>query len=338
MLNQKKIISVILLVIIITAVFFAVNNFSQADSENGAQGQNVQVVISSGMGVFEIAAKLYESKAIDSLFAFELYNIFTGRASKFKPGVYELKINSSVKEVSRILIEGPKEIEIVIFPGMTLKEIDKALSSAKIIPEKGLTDLSLESLKDQFPFLEKAKSLEGFLYPDTYNFLPATDPQIVAIKILENFKQKITHTLSTWQLKDSGDIINKLILASLLEKEVIDNREQKIVAGILENRLKKNMPLQVDATIIYAKCDGKFLNCPALSKEDYQKDSLYNTYKYKGLPPTPISNPTLQSIEAALSPINTNYFYYLSDPLSKKTIFSVTFEEHNKNRVKYLNK
>ena len=96
------------------------------------------------------------------------------------------------------------------------------------------------------------------------------------------------------------------------------------------------MPLQVDATIVYIKCQGQFLDCPPARDADYKADSPYNTYLYSGLPSGPISNPSAKTIEAAANPVKSDYWYYLSDPKTQKTIFSKTLDEHNKNRYKYL--
>ena len=157
-------------------------------------------------------------------------------------------------------------------------------------------------------------------------------------KILNNFKIKVLPLIQeTSRAIDKNDKMPRiLILASYLEKEVIDDNDREIVAGIFEKRLKAGMPLQIDATVIYAKCFGKFLNCPALQKSDYAIDSPYNTYRYSGLTPTSVANPSVESIKAVLNKKSSPYWYYLSDPKTKKTIFSEDFNEHNRNRAKYL--
>ena len=121
-----------------------------------------------------------------------------------------------------------------------------------------------------------------------------------------------------------------MIIASMLEKEIPDDGEREIAAGILEKRLKNKMPLQIDATIIYLKCGGRFLNCAPLQKSDYKIDSPYNTYIYQGLPPAPISNPSLRAILAAIRGKDSSYWYYLSDPKTKRR-FSV---KHSKSIIK----
>ena len=187
-------------------------------------------------------------------------------------------------------------------------------------------------------FLEEVKTLEGFFLPDTYCFLPGESPKNVALKMVDNFSTKALPILKQDDklLSDREFIYKTLILASLLEKEIPLPEDQKIAAGILEKRLTIGMPLQVDATILYAKCKGQFKDCPPLTKEDFKINSIYNTYLFKGLAPTPISNPSTSTIGAAANPTSSPFLYYLSIPKTTTTIFSKTFEEHNHYRFQYL--
>ena len=121
----------------------------------------------------------------------------------------------------------------------------------------------------------------------------------------------------------------------VLEKEVMFSEDKPLVASVVYNRLDIDMPLQIDASVIYGTCDGVFVGCD-LTRSDFKDDSPYNLYLYKGLPPTPISNPTASSIAAALQPRQTAYMYYLSDRETKRTYFSKTFDEHNDKRAYYL--
>ncbi len=129
-----------------------------------------------------------------------------------------------------------------------------------------------------------------------------------------------------------------LTLASLIEKEVPFAADRGIVSGIFLERLALGVGLQADATLTYIKCGGKFVYCgqPAVSRSDLKLASAYNTYTNKGLPPGPISNPGEEAILAAINPQKSDYFYYLSEPKTKRTIFSRTLEEQIENRSKYL--
>lgn len=287
--------------------------------------------ISAGMSFDEIIAKLKNEHLIQSKSVFKIYSVLTGNIGKFKPGRYFLKSNIPIFELVRILVKGPKEISIVIAPGLTLKEIDKKLSEFYIIKPDELINFDITFLEKDYPFLSGAISLEGFLLPDTYRFFTNSTPELVIHKLLENFKTKALPFF-----ENNVSVMNALILASLLEKEIPDYKEKQIIADILLKRIENGMFLQVDATLIYAKCEGEFLNCPLLVKEDYRIDSIYNTYLHFGLPENPICNPDLGAIKAALNPIKSDYWYYLSDFKTKETIFSKTLDEHNKNRVIHL--
>lgn len=301
--------------------------------------------IASGQGFKEIAEELKARNLIRSEISFTIYSIVTGRVRHLKPGIYDFDSPLSAPELISILSNGPKDILATIAPGMTVKEIDARLSSLGLINKGDILNFDASSLETRYPELTslikqstittkfKGNALEGFLLPDTYYFYPQKDAESVIYKLLDNFEIKALPILG------KGDNISELlILASLLEKEIPDYNEQKIAAGILEKRLTAHMPLQVDATVIYAKCQGQFLDCPPLAGLDYKTDSAYNTYLYLGLPPGPISNPSVKTIEAAVSPEKSDYWYYLSDPKTQKTIFSKTLDEHNQNRFRYLKK
>lgn len=295
----------------------------------------VEFSVRPGMGVRDIARQLQEQKIIRSQAAFQVYSIVTGRSGSFQPGIYTVGPGQSTQEIIDLLTKGPVEVEILIAPGMTLVEIEDEMVDQHVLEEGQLTEFPIDTIRNTYSFLGKTTSLEGFLFPDTYRFYPHSDPALVVKKILDNFELQATPLLTDLRNSGNNDTIHWLILASILEKEVINKKEAQTVAGIFEKRLAIGMPLQVDASIIYAKC-SRFISCPALTRADFRIKSPYNTYLHKGLPPTPISNPGLDSISAARSPVRSNYLYYLSDPRTKETIFSKTFDEHNANRTKYL--
>lgn len=287
--------------------------------------------VSAGMSFDEVAVKLKSENLIASKAIFKIYGAIIGDARRLKPGRYALSSEFSISKLLKILTKGPEEIFVVAAPGSTLKEIDEKLSEAHIIKPGEIINFNIDVLRSDYSYLADVDSLEGFLLPDTYRFFPGSCADLVIHRFLDNFKTK---TLPFFENNDN--ISNTLILASILEKEIPDYEEKKIIAGILLKRLKVGMPLQVDASLVYAKCSGKFLNCARLSKADYKIDSAYNTYIYSGLPKGPIANPGLESIKAVLNPKKTEYWYYLSASETKKTIFSKTLDEHNKNRAAYL--
>ncbi|MDD4931729.1 MAG: endolytic transglycosylase MltG [Candidatus Colwellbacteria bacterium] len=225
------------------------------------------------------------------------------------------------------------EATVTALPGYSAKQIDQILISKGVIKAgENIADFDISRFKDEYWFLKDAQGVEGFLYPDTYRFCLDTPPEDVIKRFLDNFETR-TKTVFT-SLTGSYDA---LILASLVEKEVPDNEEERrLVAGLLIGRMRDNMRLQVDATLCYAKyksiCPENF----SVSPKDKETDSPYNTYKNKGLPPGPIGNPDISAIRAAIAPKTSEYRYYISDPITKRTIFAKTLDEHNRNVVKYL--
>lgn len=174
--------------------------------------------------------------------------------------------------------------------------------------------------------------LEGYLFPDTYEFFLDSTAAVVQQKFQDNFYAQ----LKKMGIDVSEDNLRKIIIvASLLEKEIKGLREKRIASGILWRRLEREMPLQVDATICYIK--NKIESCLPITASDKKIDSEYNTYLYGGLPPGPISNPGADSILAAARPVASSYWYYLSSDGGGETIFSETLDEHRQNIIKYLN-
>lgn len=290
--------------------------------------------IAKGEGFRMIGAHLSQESFIKSISVFKLYAFITGKAQKFQPGVYKISGAMSVPQITDILTIGKRNDVFVTIPeGSTVKDIDAILSVSGVLSENTITNYSLEPFKADYPFLGQMNSLEGFLFPDSYYFEMGSSPQTVVRRIFDNFMKKAWPLLS-----DSKNWYDTLMLASYLEREVPKFEDRRIVAGILLKRLAIKMPLQVDATISYAKCEGRFRGCEGIKvmRDDLAFSSPFNTYERLGWTPTPISNPGLNAIKAALTPVQSQYFYYLSASSTKETFFSKTLDEHNRKRVKFL--
>jgi len=184
--------------------------------------------------------------------------------------------------------------------------------------------------------------MEGYLFPDTYQFKKDTSIESIIKKMSNNFQNKVRNLIPT-----SHNLTDVIITASLLEKEITSYYDRQVVAGIMEKRIKTGMPLQIDSSILYAKMlalnNTKFQHGTYTEKnehnpvsiQDTKIDSPYNTYKYKGLPSGPICNPGINAIKAALNPIKTDYWYYLNTE-DGKTVFSKTYEEHLEAKKRFL--
>lgn len=289
--------------------------------------------IEKGDGVKSVSAHLSQNSLIKSVAVFKLYMLISGKVQRLQPGVYELETSMSIPEIADILTAGGNnEVRITIPEGSTVKDVRELLVGAGVWKAEMPFSFPLKPLRADYPFLTDASLLEGFIFPDTYRINRDATPDDIVRIFLNNFQ------LKAWPLLEgTKDWYSTLVLASILEREVPDFNDRQIVAGILFSRMKIKMPLQVDATISYAKCEGQLKNCEVLkvARADTSFSSPYNTYQRLGWPPTPIANPGQAAIKAALTPKDTPYLYYLSAKTGE-TIFSKTLEEHNIKRAKYL--
>ncbi|HVM77339.1 MAG TPA: endolytic transglycosylase MltG [Candidatus Paceibacterota bacterium] len=311
--------SIILLVFAVAAVF--VYNLSPVSATSQAP---VTFEIKSGDGFRGTVSHLYAAGLIRSPLATEVYMLVSGRALELKPGLYKLSTSEWTSDITRTIAgAGMGEVQVTIPEGANVYQIDSVLSGALVIHPGDLVAFN------------KKITLEGQLFPDTYNFFTDANVSSVVQEFLTNFNAKAGPLLAS----DTKNADQDLILASIVEKEVPTQADQEIVAGILLKRLRAGMPLDIDATVCYAKLMAAApmaASCPSLSAADFKLDSPYNTYLYKGLPPGPISNPGTQAITAVLHPQASLYWYYLSDPATGKTIFATTLAEQEANQRKYL--
>lgn len=301
------------------------------------------VRINPGDGFTEIAQRLKTLGLISSTRLFKFYSFLTGAAHRFRPGTYQLETSDNLFRIIQKLTRGPAPVTVTITEGWTLRDVDVKLAEAGVVEPGSIIRFVASPaairLLLTYPFLKEladgdhSPTLEGFLFPDTYKFFLNSNPETVVRALLDTFSAKAVPLLS-----GRSDWYTILILASLVEKEVSVDPDRALVAGILQKRLRTGMPLQVDASIVYLKCDGAFVTCAyrQLSRADFKLASPYNTYLNRGLPPTPIANPGLSALRAALNPRSSDHLFYLSDPATRRTIFSKTFYEHNNNRYQYL--
>ncbi|MEK7658585.1 MAG: endolytic transglycosylase MltG [Patescibacteria group bacterium] len=279
-----------------------------------------------GMGDDEIAIELQKLGIIKSNYFFRGYVILTLQHSKLQAGKYTLSSSMSTAQIIKKFVSGDVIKQTVTIPeGWDLADIKKYFKENKILNEEEFTAAVKKDFSNEFSFLKdkpEDMNLEGYFFPDTYQVSEGESTEDIFKAALLNFRQKLTPDLRTEIAKQEKSVFEIITMASIIEKEVKSLNEKKIVSGILWKRLSVGMPLQVDATINYIT--GK--NDPGVAIKDTKIDSPYNTYKYKGLPKGPISNPGLDSIIAAIYPKQTKYWFYLTNG---RTIFSETLLQHN---------
>lgn len=298
----------------------------------------VEFIVEKGQGVKEIGERLEQAGLISGARWFELYIWHKKQGGKLQAGKYALARNLNIPIVIEIITGGKIVVneERITFPeGFALAQIAARFAERGLAPAgAALAGEKIGDYQVQYKFLSDAPAgagLEGFLFPDTYIFGRDDDAIAVVKKFLDNFDKKLTPDWRAEISRQGRKIYEVVILASIIQQEAVDEKDMPLVAGVFANRLRIGMALESDATVNYVT--GKKMRQPLY--DDLKVKSPYNTYLYRGLPPTPIANPGAAAIVAAINPAVTDYLYFLH-PLSGETVFSRTFDEHNRNKAKWL--
>ncbi len=267
-----------------------------------------------------VSTKLYEKNIISSPFLFKLITVIGGDKKGLFAGDYRFTESQNTISIASRMMSGKQglpKIKITIPEGTNVSEM------AYIYMTK-LTNFNAPK------FVALARKEEGYLFPDTYNFLSNAKPEEVIKEMRANFDRK-TSAIKAEIARTNYTMKQIIIMASLIEEEARGLEDKKMVSGILWNRFEDGMLLQVDAPFYYITGKNS-----GVTYDDLKIDSPYNTYKYKGLPVGPISNPGLESIIAAIKPTSTKYYYYLTgkDGVMR---YSITYNGHLKNKNIYLN-
>jgi UPF0755 protein len=249
-----------------------------------------------------------------------LYARLRGNAKPVARGTYLFHAGMSTFEIMDALKAPIKQL-VRLPANFWIARQAKVLHEHNVCDEQAYVRATMEPSIYQpiVSFRLPKDSLEGYLFPDTYDLPPMLGPEEVIARQLKNFEKKV------WKpFHQPKNLRRAMIVASLVELETKRDAERPIVAGVIENRLKKGMPLQIDATILYARQKWGILT----HKDIHSVDSPYNTYEHKGLPPGPICSPALKSIEAALHPAKHEYLYYVAMPDGHQE-FSKTLQEQD---------
>lgn len=297
-----------------------------------------EITIESGASAASVWQDLAEHSFTATTMPWRFWSSRLEAAARLKTGTYTLERGEKVKDVVERFITGdvsPDELTITYPEGFTLHQIAERTAARGIGTKQSFLAAALPpEYIDGYPYLGEIpadRGLEGYLFPDTYRVFPDDTPSDVIRRMLANFDAKFTDDLRQEAQKQGRSLDQIVIMASIIEREVLTDDDMAVAAGILWKRNDDGVGLDADATVRYAhdKWDGP------LTFQDLQTDSPYNTRKWRGLPPGPISNPGLRAIIATARPQESGYYYYLSAP-SGQTIFSKTLAEHNANKAKYL--
>lgn len=318
----RKLIVAILLIAVLIGGYLAYEIWLRPGT-----GSDVMVKIPEGAAFSEVLDSLESAGLIGSRTAFKVLAVTTGNDNKIKPGTYRFAHATSPPELLEALVEGRSTVKVkVTFPeGITIRRIASIAAQ-----EAGCDSAMIVKLAKDREFLKtigiNASTAEGYLMPDTYFIYWGEKPATLLRRMAELFKEFYTDELKKKSQELNLTPYEAIVLASIVEGEARVDSERDTIAGVYVNRLRRDMKLQADPTIQYVLPDGPRL----LLYRDLELESPYNTYKYKGLPPTPINNPGRASILAALSPARHEYIYFVAraDGTGAHT-FSRNVREHD---------
>lgn len=298
-----------------------------------------KVSIDEGDSLGDIAGKLKDAGIISSKFLFKLYGSFSHVAQKVDPGIYKLTTDMDYHCLEQTMQMGAgasETVTVTIPEGYTVQQIIDLLAENKVSKKDNLTEAAKNFVFEDYSFIDNENlgnisRLEGYLFPDTYEFYANEEASSALSRLLDNFNTRIFEDEDMAKAVKDKDLKEIITIASLIEKET-DGTDRRTIASVIYNRLNHSAEtaylLQIDASLVYAA--GR-----EITQDDYETlDSPYNLYKNQGLPPTPIANPGLDSIKAALNPENTDYYFYALDVngefgTAKRHVFSKTLAEHN---------
>jgi UPF0755 protein len=309
--RRRSLVVLLVLVLLLVGAAVAVGGYYQWAVGASGPKSPILLVIPTGATGTEVANLLKEEGVIRSTLAFRVMARFRGFSSGFEAGKYHLHTNLTMSEALAELKRGPfvESTRATFAEGLTVAQT--AARAHRQLPEVSAPAFVKAARSGRYslePYLPKGtKTVEGFLFPSTYDFLKDADADAVIKRLLDQFSAE-ARTLP-WQNAKALKVTDYqvVVVASMIEREARFDEDRPKIAAVIYNRLKKGMPLQIDATVLYSLGRTK----GSLTTEDLKVDSPYNTYAHTGLPPTPIASPGLASLRAALNPAKADYLYYV---------------------------
>ncbi len=293
-------------------------------------GKNQTFTINSGENLLKISENLFHEKLTGSSTLFRLMVRFKHQAEKLQAGEFVVSAAMPPEKILNIFVSGRVKLYKIVIPeGLNIEQTAAIVEKAGFGSKKNFIMLA-RNKKFAESLGIKSDSLEGYLFPETYFFPKNTSERKIIIQMVKEFNRVFT---LKWRkrAKDLGFSVHDIVtLASIIEKETGNASERPVVSSVFHNRLKRNIPLESDPTVIYGikNFNGN------ITKKDLNTKTPYNTYRMKGLPKGPIANPGKLSIKAALFPADTNYLFFVSKNNSTHK-FSKTIKEHNRAVRKY---
>lgn len=319
-----KFLSALLLLVLVLAAIAAWAIYAPIGPAAGTPDESaIYVDITPGTGTQAIARQLEAAGVIRSRFAFDLLRELKG--GRLVAGEYRFNQPATAIEVYSRFVRGDVySIAVSIPEGYNIFDIAQAVAATGLATREQFLAAERSQTALIADLAPNASSLEGYLFPDTYRFSRHATPEQMLSAMVKRFRQ--TSTQLGLLHGEQGSLSRTVILASLVEKEVRDDSERPLVAGVFSNRLAQSMPLATDPSVIYAALlAGRYRG--TIYESDLQFDSPYNTYRHAGLPPGPIANPGVAALRAAMTPARTDYLYFVADAQGHSR-FSATLKEH----------
>ena len=302
---------------------------------NEIASNQIPFLIENGESASSVANRLEILNVIPDAGPLISYWLYKGQDRLVQSGVYLIQANIAPISIATKLVNNtPEKIQFAFLPGWRLEEVENLLISSNIFPEDVfIKEVEKTSLQTCFPAeLRNISSIEGFLYPDEYQIPKESSPEEILCLFSEKFFESLPENYSDIVKENKFSEYEAVILASIIQKEVVLEEEAPIIASVFINRFKADMLLQSDPTVQYAiasEINPSGWWKSSLDAADLAVDSPYNTYLYKGLPPTPICNPDLNSLKAVAFPSNTDFLYFrASCDGTGSHIFSTTYQQH----------
>jgi len=335
----KRIFIIIVIILITSAIGVKYYISDQLKPVSHDIIEEKSVVIPKGSSTLTIAEILKQNNLIRNEYVFRLVSKIEGKEEKYKAGKYIFSNGMSQREIMDKLVEGGISKDTITFTipeGFELKQIAERLESKGLVDKERFLELcsKVSNFSSEFDFLKEVPSdhsLEGYLYPDTYEVYIDVKEEDIIRKMLNKFDNIYTDDIRNKAHALNMDINQVITLASIIEREGMVDEERALISGVFHNRIKKGRKLESCATVQYILGERK----ENLTEKDTRIESEYNTYLHKGLPPGPIASPGIKSIQAAVDPEDTDYLFFVANGDGTHT-FTRTYQEHlnAKNKIR----
>lgn len=338
---KKVIVTLAFLGLMGIIIYYAASFTKEFTAKKSSEGESVEITIPEGATAKSIATILKDNGIIRYERAFLMKLNGSENKDGLQMGKFQLNTGMTLEEIIAVLTTSgdSRESVTVTFPeGYSIEQMGKDLQKAGVCKAKSFyraankLDYDFEFVKQIPTDLDVNYRLQGYLYPDTYNFYVGESGTEVVRKMLANFEEHLPKNIYKEAASKDLSIYQIVTMAAMVEKETKISSEKPIIAGVFFNRIKSDMPLQIDATVVYAITDGTYQlsnDKGIVTYNDLETDSLYNTYKYAGLPVGPICNPDSECMEAVLNPQEHNYLYYHTTGAEDGShTFSETYAQH----------